>query len=287
MAISPSHRLGQAIGYMLEKAMTDRFRPIAEENNLYLDFCHPRAARNGATEVRWTDIHDNAHKLDIVIERHGSEEQIGSPVAFIEIAWRRYAKHAKNKAQEISGAILPIVQAYKRHLPFYGAIVAGDFTESSLTQLRSEGFQVLHIRREIIEHCFDSVGLDIRWDENTSDDDLERIYQDISGLAEAQIQCVIEELFISIDTATNIFIQRLSRTLTRSISDLSVSVFYGYTVSLNTIEDACRHIVDIQQQSTCEFKKIEIIINYTTGERFCANFFDSTDAIRYLRTLEN
>ena len=43
----------------------------------------------------------NVHDLDYVFEQGGTEATIGQPKAFIEIAWRRYTKHSRNKAQEI------------------------------------------------------------------------------------------------------------------------------------------------------------------------------------------
>ena len=105
MAKSPAHRFGQIIGDLLESTLIRYCHAIANEYGMYLDYKHPRPARNNQNEVRWVDINGNTHKLDIVIEHEGSEIKTGNPRAFIEIAWRRYTKHSKNKAQEISAAI--------------------------------------------------------------------------------------------------------------------------------------------------------------------------------------
>lgn len=70
------------------------------------------------------------------------------------MAWRHYTKHSKNKAQEISVAIKPLVAKYNETSPFYGAVLAGEFAENSLNQMKSEGFQMLYFLMEAIEHAF-------------------------------------------------------------------------------------------------------------------------------------
>ncbi len=108
MAQSPSHRFGQIIGEVLEAAIRGPLEEVCRKHGLYLDSKHPRLARNSLNKVAWKDRKGNTHDLDYVIESGGTEEAIGVPKAFIEIAWRRYTKHSRNKAQEIQGAIIPL-----------------------------------------------------------------------------------------------------------------------------------------------------------------------------------
>ena len=103
MAQSPPHRLGQIIGEVLELTIHDPLQALCQRHGLYLDTQHSRPARDGRTKVTWKDQNGNTHDLDYVIEQGGSESQLGIPKAFIEIAWRRYTKHSRNKAQEIQG----------------------------------------------------------------------------------------------------------------------------------------------------------------------------------------
>jgi hypothetical protein len=117
MAESPSHKFGQIIGDVLEVAIEPVLSLFAQENGLYLDKKGPRPARKGM-KVSWTDLSGNVHDLDFVLEKNGSLTKIGTPVAFIESAWRRYTKHSRNKAQEIQGAILPLAATYQNSAPF-------------------------------------------------------------------------------------------------------------------------------------------------------------------------
>jgi hypothetical protein len=169
MAQSPSHRFGQIIGDTLEAAIRPILQTIATELGMYLDAKGERKVRGAKRKVAWVDGKGNTHDLDYVFEQDGDAETIGSPRAFIEIAWRRYTKHSRNKAQEIQGAILPLAERYSDHHPFLGVILGGVFTDGSLNQLRSHGFAVLYFPYESVIAAFAVVGLDAAFDEDTSD----------------------------------------------------------------------------------------------------------------------
>ena len=165
MATSPSHRWGQIIGQeFLEVAMHALLSETARKHQLFLDQKGQRTARSGK-KIAWVDMFGNTHDLDFVLEKHGSDTQIGTPVAFIESAWRRYTKHSRNKAQEIQGAILPLVQTHGNHAPFIGVILAGDFTDGAKAQLRSHRFRVLHFSYESLVAAFKAGKIDASFDE--------------------------------------------------------------------------------------------------------------------------
>ena len=132
MAQSPAHRWGQIIGEFLEQVFESELSKFARKHKLYLDKQGKRPARRGM-KVCWIDSFENSHDLDFVLERGGTKNKIGDPVAFIESAWRRYKKHSRNKVQEIQGAILPLVATHKSFAPFIGVMLAGEFTEGALT----------------------------------------------------------------------------------------------------------------------------------------------------------
>ena len=86
MAHSPAHRFGQIIGEVLEATIHGPLKDLCRRHGLYLDSKHPRAARKGLSKVAWKDLKGNTHDLDYVIEQGGTEETLGTPKAFIEIA---------------------------------------------------------------------------------------------------------------------------------------------------------------------------------------------------------
>src|SRR4051812_12671125 len=113
MAASPSHQFGQIIGDMLEAGVKPLLKELAHKHGLYLDSKGKRPARRGTKKVSWYDLFGNKHDLDFVLEKGGTDMVSGVPIAFIEVAWRRYTKHSKNKVQEIEGAILPLATNYR------------------------------------------------------------------------------------------------------------------------------------------------------------------------------
>src|SRR3989442_610987 len=165
MAESYAHRWGQIIGDVFEQFVRDMLKGIAEKHRLYLDYKKPRSARakqsgRDLSKVTWQDSYGNRHDLDYVLERGGTEDVLGVPLAFIESAWRRYTKHSKNKVQEIEAAVLPIALTFARHQPFCGAVLSGKFTRNALAQLESKGFSVFHIPYASILEAFKETGID-------------------------------------------------------------------------------------------------------------------------------
>lgn len=140
MAQSPAHTWGQIIGKIVEGAVIPILKDVSCNFDLYLDSIGPRRARPGK-KVTWLDQYGNRHDLDYVLERDGSETRRGTPVGFVEVAWRRYTKHSKNKAQEIQGAILPLAETYHHEAPFLGAIIAGEFTKMHSHSVIRLGFR--------------------------------------------------------------------------------------------------------------------------------------------------
>ena len=185
MATSPAHKFGQLVGELLEEMIHPGLKEFCEGRGLYLDTPGARQARSGK-KVTWTDNFGNKHDLDFVIEKDGTEARRGRPVAFIEAAWRRYTKHSKNKAQEIQGAVLPLAEKHGWDKPFLGVALAGEFTEAAVEQLKSLGFNVLHIPYSTVVDAFAGVGIDVRFDERTPDEDFQACVEKVEGLDDDQ-----------------------------------------------------------------------------------------------------
>lgn len=161
MAEAAGHKWGQFVGEYCGSAIEPLLREFADEHGLFLDKKGPRPARTGK-KLRWVDSYGNGHDLDYVLERDGTPDKIGTPIAFIESAWRRYTKHSKNKAQEIQGAVLPIAEKHRFCAPLLGCILAGDYTANALNQLKSIGFKVLYLSYDSVVEAFATVGVDAR-----------------------------------------------------------------------------------------------------------------------------
>lgn len=288
MAKSPAHRFGQIIGDLLESTLIRYCKPIANEYHMYLDYKHPRPARNNQNEVKWTDINGNTHKLDIVIEQKGSETIAGNPRAFIEMAWRRYTKHSKNKAQEISAAIKPLVSRYSEHGPFYGAVLAGEFTENSLNQMRSEGFKLLYFSIHAIEDAFASQGIDAHWDEDTPEEALQNRVEQLEALPKNQLQQIGDYLIHHNKEQWEIFLRCLQNALERTLESISIISLYGNSNIFYNIQDACAYI--LEEEDVITFTKdslyrYEIVVKYSNGDKIDMQFKEQQAAIASLNRL--
>jgi hypothetical protein len=234
--------------------------------------------------VSWLDLHGNSHDLDFVLERYGTADAHGAPVAFIECAWRRYTKHSKNKAQEIQGAISPLSDKYECHAPFVGVILAGDYTEPSLEQLRSLGYHVVHITYPSVLAAFQTAGIDAAYDEDTEDKVVKGKIQAWKALPPEKHQLVVGKLRSSNKTKLDQFDRELERAITRHIVRVVVLPLHGHEHVCADVAQAVEFVRDYDEtQPITEFDRYEICIHYNNGDKINGEFENRDNAIEFLK----
>lgn len=264
------------------------FRPILEtvagELGLYLDGKGERRARGSRRRVAWADAKGNTHELDYVLEAGGSDETIGSPRAFIEIAWRRYTRHSRNKAQEIQGAILPLAERFSDLHPFLGVVLGGVFTDGSLNQLRSHGFAVLYFPYESVVAAFAKAGMDAAFDEDTPDAVLLRKVKAYEKLTPAQRERIAAFLRDRHKAEVEAFTAGLRVALTRKIVAVYVLPLHGSTRTLGNVAEAIAFIESFDESMPREpFTRYEVGVRYGNGDEIRGQFKDKATAIAFLR----
>lgn len=286
MAISPSHKFGQIIGDALEAAILPVLMDFAKQYGLYLDRKGQRACRKGL-KCSWTDLHGNTHDLDFVLERGGTEFEKGTPVAFIETAWRRYTKHSRNKAQEIQGAIEPLAETYKHAGPFKGTVLAGVFTEGALEQLRSLGFTVLFFPYETVISAFKHVGIDAFFDENTPDMDCQNKVDQWNNLSDADREKAPKALLEGNQAGLKNFMASLTANVVRQIDRILILPLHGKKYEVMTIDDAVKLIESYSESvEVSHFERYEIQIRFSNANEIIGRFNDKPSAIEFLRTYQ-
>ncbi len=282
MAESLSHKFGQIIGDLLELALEPHLQKFAKKHKLYLDKKGVRKARSGK-KVTWTDTRENKHDLDFVLERGGTENKIGVPVAFIESAWRRYTKHSRNKAQEIQSAILPLATKYKSSSPFVGVVLAGVFTNGALTQLKSLGFGVLYFPYETVVKAFSKFGINAAFDEKTAEADFRKKIDSWNKLPNKVD--VAKELLKLNKKSVDEFLSLLSDSVSRFIERIIILPLHGQESISNSVNEAIDFLKKYSEDKPkLPLSKYEIIIKYNTGDRIEASFKDKKDSIKFLET---
>lgn len=286
MAVSPSHTFGQIIGDLLEESLYEPLRDVASESGLYLDYKHPRTARAGKNKVAWRDHRGNIHDLDYVLELGGSDDVIGTPKAFIEVAWRRYTKHSRNKAQEIQGAIAPLAETYSSASPFLGAVLAGVFTDGSLSQLRSHGFQVIYYSYDTIVAAFADVGIDASFDEDTPDAILQQRVDTYRALTRPRKLQLVNALRRLCHDQLVDFLRSLRTAINRTVVLIRIVPLHGTAIELPSVQEAIAFIERHDEgRCTPSFLRYELLVVFSNGDEVRGDFQEKVAALSFLRLL--
>lgn len=286
MAESPAHKFGQLIGGLVEAVIKPQLETFCQGHDLYLDYQGRQRPARASRKVIWQDLYGNKHDLDFVIERHGSETTIGEPVAFIEVAWRRYTRHSRNKAQEIQGAILPLAETFRWNNPFLGVVLAGVFTEGSLAQLRSLGFRVLYFPYETLVTAFAAEGVDVEFDEDTPDDLFRAAVHRIQAVSPRALERIKQRLVEANQDQINEFFAALRYRLERQIVRVFVIPLYGRSNQFLTVT-AALNFLDAHNvaEGASEFRRYEVEIEFSNGDKVQGAFETKWGAREFLERM--
>jgi len=284
--ISPGHKLGQLIGNFFETLFVDDLIHLSNKHGCYCDHrgLRPRVRKN-SRKVTWTDKYGNKHDLDYVIEKGGSRDKRGIPVAFIELAWRRYTKHSRNKTGELEGSLLPLRETY-RSCGFLGAILAGEYTEGGKRQLTSHNINVLHIPFRVLAGSFQKHGVALDYPEKASDDRKRSIIRQWRGLSEELSDQVESHLKAAIKKEYAVFKNALEKSLQRSIEAVVILPLYGSELVFTSVHEAIRALTNLrgEQPASHKFVKYEIQIRFGNGDRVEGTFHSKDKAMEFLKT---
>jgi len=283
---SPGHKLGQLIGNFFETLFVDDLIDLSNKHGCYCDRrgLRPRV-RGNLRKVTWTDKYGNKHDLDYVIEKGGSRDKRGIPVAFIELAWRRYTKHSRNKTGELEGSLLPLRETY-RSCGFLGAILAGEYTEGGKKQLMSHSIHVLHIPFRVLADSFKKHGVDLGYPESASNDRKRSIIRQWESLSKQHIEQVENHLKAAIEKEYSAFRNALEKSLLRTIEAVVILLLYGSELVFTSVNEAIQTLTNLknEQPGPQEFVKYEIQIRFGDGDRVDGTFHSKDKALEFLKT---
>lgn len=287
---SPGHKLGQMVGDFFQKfvdtILAARLEKLATEQNLYLDRQGLRpAVRGNLKKVRWKDNQGNNHDLDFVLERGGSKERHGRPVAFIEAAWRRYTKQTRNKVNEIEGALLPLRESH-RTCRFCGVVAAGKWSQPGLDQFRSHGIEVLHISYKNLIDAFQIKGVNLDYAEKASPAVKRALVKAIEELSAKDMTEVAVALEAAVESDLKNFLITLEASVTTEITQILIGGLFGKRADVSTIRDAIGWIeaFNTTDLSGLEFKNFEILLRFKDGREIVGRLFPNKElAIQFLK----
>ncbi len=280
---SATHKLGQMVGNFFEKFFEETFEGIAKKYHLYCDSKGARPKIRGSRrKVTWKDAKGTPHDLDYVLERNASENLRGKPVAFLELAWRRYTKHSRNKAGEIEGALYHLGATYPG--AFLGAILAGEWSKGSLEQMQARGISVLHIPFEDIATTFDSKGIDLRYDEKSSDDVKWAIIDQWDSLTEEDLDDLEKLLVYKIAQNSQAFFDELGKSFERRVVGVRVWSLFGKANEYSSVEEAIDALstADVAD-GELEFVRFEVQIRFSNNDKIEGEFHERETAVEFLQ----
>ncbi|MDD3582049.1 MAG: hypothetical protein PHW74_13640 [Desulfobacca sp.] len=281
---SPGHKLGQMLGNFLEEFFYIDLVRLCNKHGFYFDRKGPRPGVRGSKQgVIWKDKDGNKHNLDYVIEKDGSANDQGKPIAFIELAWRRYTKHSRNKTGEIEGALLHLRDTYPS-CQFLGAILAGEYTEGGKNQLVSHNINLIHIPFSVLATCFISKGVDLSYPEKAPSSVKAAIVEHWEALSQNDISDIEICLRNSIKEEYLLFRQKLERALLRKVLSLRILTLYGNELVFSSIQEAISAISELQedQPNDLRFIKFEILLRFTDGDKIDCTFHTKEETLRFL-----
>jgi hypothetical protein len=283
-SVSPGHKFGQLIGNFIEDFFNDTLHTFASDRKLYCDKKGPRpAVRGGKLRVDWVDNDDNTHSMDYVLEVGGSESVQGKPVAFIELAWRRYTKHSRNKSGEIEGALLPLKETY-RSCRFVGAIIAGEYSSGGLQQLQSHGIVVLHLPFDNIAAAFRTKGIDIEYPERAPVAVKRRLISELRALGEDNLNEIRQELRKAIEPDLKTFVDALEAAVSREVESVRILSLFGEELNCGSIKDSIELLNDYEPTPSDHLKhnRLEIQIRFKNGSEVKGSFMTRDEALEFL-----
>jgi hypothetical protein len=292
MARSLAHTWGQIVGDIFERAFHPILAKAASEAGVYLDYNGNERApdcgvRNERGKLAWKDEGENWHQLDFVYERAGTSERVGVPLAFVEVAWRRYTKHSKNKAQEIEGALLPIALTHRHARPFLGAIVGGVFTKTSLAQLESRGFVRIYVPYSNIIAAFANVGIDAHYDEGTPEEAYQVKLVAFNKLPPQERKAIEEYVIASVSEQIDRFLKNLRSSIARAVVRILVVPLHGDATEVSRADEAIAFIsaYDDNYGSRGPVVRYEIDVRFSNGASIRGEFPTKSEATTFLRSL--
>jgi hypothetical protein len=281
---SLGHKLGQVVGEFFESYFAESLGELAKAHGLYCDAKGYRPkVRGRRKKVTWLDSDGNPHDLDYVFEYNGSAEVQGQPAAFIELAWRRYTKHSRNKAGEIEGALVHLGNTFRG--AFTGAILGGEWTATSITQLHSHRIPVLHIPFDIIADTFATKKVDLRYAENANSEVKLAILRAWDNLSQQDKRELEEEFGRRIHKQYEHFKSNLIVALTRRAVQVRLFLLYGEELNFTSVSEAIEALNSAEELPKSQYPllRFEIHIRFDNGTHMDGNFATKSESLDFLR----
>ncbi|MCH2450967.1 MAG: hypothetical protein MK198_12590 [Gracilimonas sp.] len=180
-ASSSGHKLGQLVGdWWEEYVVLPLLADIAKDLDLYLDHrFRERSCREGA-KIIWEDENGNKVDYDFVLELNGSDKKEGIPVGFVEVFWRRGARHSKDKARDDSGKLMPMRQTYPT-ARYLGVAACGSLTGPAREYIKLRDIDLFYVPKSKIIEAYSKNGLTIDYPDRLGEEEKAKLAEEFGN----------------------------------------------------------------------------------------------------------
>ncbi|GHV78168.1 hypothetical protein AGMMS49942_29890 [Spirochaetia bacterium] len=178
---------------------------------------------------------------------------------------------------------MPLFDKYKKENPFIGVILAGEFTNNSLMQLKSLGFSILYFSYEKIINAFRSMGIEVYFEENTEETQFAKQIELWDNLTENGKVNVYTAITEQNPLEINQFISELETKISRKIIRIHIWMMFGKQYIFDTIEKAKEFIVSVDIDGISpRFSQYEAEIEYSNGDIIKVAYHNQNDMLSFL-----
>jgi hypothetical protein len=267
---SAGHAIGQIVGDWWEKYIAlPVLEGVATELSLYLDSRFKnRSCRD--SKLQWYDSDGHVVDYDFVLELGGTTDQLGVPVGFVEVFWRRGARHSRDKARDDSGKLIPMRYTYPT-ARFLGIMASGDFSKPARDFIRDRDIELFLAPKAKIIEAFTKHGIEIDYPDRTPESDKRRLAEDIrTNLTETKKQEIAKTLVELVGQVTfSGYVSTVKGRLAALPQEIRfVESLHSSPVSFDTIADASAFLENPIFSSEGGSTSYRYEITYTDGAEF-------------------
>lgn len=148
--------------------------------------------------------------------------------------------------------------------------------------MESSGFFVLYFNYAEICSLFETIGISIHWEENTSEADLQRIADSLRFLDDVRRNQLFINFFAMYQKRLNELALRLCEALDTFVSDVVVVPIHGTPKTLHSIDDAINFVLQYDESSVVPILRYEIIVRYSNGDEYTMKCSNKSKAVQFL-----
>lgn len=129
---------------------------------------------------------------------------------------------------------------------------------------------------------FETVGVSIHWEENTSEAELQSIVDSVQALEDGRVEKLRENFYALYGSRLEQLANALCDALDTVVSEVIVVPLHGVARVLNTAVDAVCFLQDYDEAAAVPILRYEITVRYRNGDEYTMKCASRAKAVQFL-----